>query len=147
MHTQDSPNDTHLDLCIESYLLWIVLLVLIWIHAQVVECKLLLDALLECLTLLERERIALCNDGNHVDKLAELLEHHNVDWLQCMATWLNEEQAAVDSGVLQIPLTLSGELLAQIRRVLVLDVLDNRVPAALVVDQIAVAWGVDNVEP
>jgi len=64
-----------------------------------------------------------------------------------MATWLNEEQAAVDSGVLQIPLTLSGELLAQIRRVLVLDVLDNRVPAALVVDQIAVAWGVDNVEP
>lgn len=63
-----------------------------------------------------------------------------------MARGLNEEKAAVDACVLEIALALGGQLLAQVGAVLVLDVLDNGVPAALVVDQVAVAGRVNNVE-
>ena len=46
-----------------------------------------------------------------------------------MARGLDEEEAAVDPGILDVSLSLSGELLAQICRMLVLDVLDNWIPA------------------
>lgn len=46
-----------------------------------------------------------------------------------MAGGLNEEQAAVDTGILNVALTLSSELLAKVCGVLILDILDNRVPA------------------
>ena len=52
----------------------------------------------------------------------------------------------MDARVLEIALTLCGELLAQVGAVLVLDVLDNGIPASLVVDQVTVAGGIDNVE-
>lgn len=110
------------------------------------ESKLLLDSLLECLTLLEGQRIRLGNDWNNVDDIGKLLEHNNIDWLQGVARWLDEEQATVNAGVLDIALSLSSELLAEICGVLVLDVLDNWVPASVVVDLIAVTWSVDNVQ-
>ena len=42
---------------------------------------------------------------------------------------LDEEQAAVNTGILDVTLTLSSEFLAEVCRVLILDVLNNRVPA------------------
>ena len=45
-----------------------------------------------------------------------------------------------------IPLALGGKFLPEVGRVLVFDVLDNGVPAALVVDQVTVTGRVDNVE-
>lgn len=59
---------------------------------------------------------------------------------------VDEEDTAVDTGVGDEALAHGGELLAEVGRVLVLDVLDNRVPASLVVYEVAVAWGVDDVE-
>lgn len=47
---------------------------------------------------------------------------------------------------IDLPLTLRGQLLPEVGRVLVLDVLDNGVPAAVVVDKITVAGSVDNVQ-
>lgn len=47
-----------------------------------------------------------------------------------MAGWLNEEKAAVDSSVLDVSLSLGGKFLSEVGRMLVLDVLDNRVPAS-----------------
>lgn len=137
---------TYLDRRVQRHLLWVMLLVLVWIHAQVVERKLLLDPLLERGPLLERQAIALRNDGHDVDKLAQLLQHHDVDRLERVAARLDEEQAAVDARVLEVPLALRRQLLAQVRAVLVLDVLDDRVPAPVVVDQVAVAGRVDDVE-
>lgn len=52
----------------------------------------------------------------------------------------------MDARVLEVALALGGQLLAEVGAVLVLDVLDNGVPAALVVDEVAVAGGVNNVE-
>jgi hypothetical protein len=47
-----------------------------------------------------------------------------------MTRGLNEEQATVDTGILDVTLTLSSEFLAEVCRVLILDILDDRVPAA-----------------
>ena len=127
-------------------LVCIVLLVLVGVHAQVVEFEFLLYPLLEGSTLLESQAVRLGNDRYDVDELAKLLQHDNVNGLQGVARGLDEEQAAVDAGVLEVPLTLGSEFLAQVRAVLVLDVLDDGVPAALVVDKIAIAGCVDNVQ-
>lgn len=124
----------------------VILLIVVGVHAQVVELELLLYSVLELSTLLHRQAVTLGNDRNDVDKLAKLLEDNNVNGLQGVARWLDEEQAAVDTRVLEVPLTLSSELLAEVGTVLVLDVLDNGVPAAFIVDQVAVAGGVDDVE-
>ena len=64
-----------------------------------------------------------------------------------MARRLDEEQAAVDTGVLDISLTLSCELLSEVCGVLVLDVLDDWIPASVVVDLITITRGIDNVQP
>lgn len=43
---------------------------------------------------------------------------------------LDEEETTMNTGVLNITLSLCSELLAEISRMLILDVLDDRVPAA-----------------
>lgn len=110
------------------------------------ESKLLLDALLESHALLQSQGIGLGDDGDDVDNIRELLEHDNIDGLKGVTRWLDEEQAAVDARVLNVALTLGSEFLAEVGRVLVLDVLDDRVPAPVVVDEVAIAGGIDNVE-
>lgn len=110
------------------------------------EGKLLLDALLECLALFQSQRVGLGNDRDNVDDIRQLLQNDNVDGLERVAGGLNEEQAAVDASVLNVTLTLGGEFLAQVSGVLVLDVLDDGVPAAVVVDQVTVARGVNDVQ-
>lgn len=138
---------SYLDLSVDGALLVVELIVVVRVHLQVVESKLLLDALLERLTLLEGHCVSLGNDGNNIDNIGQLLQHDDIDRLEGVAGWLDKEQAAVNASVLNVALTLGGELLSKVRRVLVLDVLDDRVPAAVVVDQVTVARGVDNVEP
>lgn len=138
---------TYLDLRVQNLLLIVELFILVRVHLQVVERKLLLDAGLELLTLLEGERVGLGNDGDDVDDIGQLLQDDNVDGLQGVAGGLDEEEAAVDAGILDVALTLGCELLAQVGGVLILDVLDDGVPATVVVDQVAVAGGVDDVEP
>jgi len=64
-----------------------------------------------------------------------------------MAGGLDEEQAAVDTGILNISLTLGCELLSEVCRVLVLDVLDDRIPAPIVIDLVTITWGIDDVQP
>lgn len=136
----------YLDLRVHCRLFRIVLLILVGVHANVVECKLLLYAVLEQLPLLQGETISLGDDRNHIDRLAQLLEHHNINRLQRVTGWCDEVQAAVDASILNVSFTLSGQLLSQIGAVLVFDVLDDRIPAAVVVDQIAIAGRIDNVE-
>lgn len=141
-----NSRKTNLDLGVDVALLLIQVIVVVGVHLQVVEGELLLDALLELLALLEGERVGLGDDGNNVDDIGQLLQNDNVDGLEGVTRGLDEEQTAVDASVLDVALTLSSELLSQVGRVLVLDVLDDGVPASVVVDQVAVAGGVDNVQ-
>ena len=46
-----------------------------------------------------------------------------------MTRGLDEEQAAVNTGILNVTLALSSELLAEVCRVLILDILHNGIPA------------------
>jgi hypothetical protein len=137
---------SYLDLRVQGGLLAVVFLILIWVHANVVESKLFLDAVLEQLALLEGERVGLGDDRDDVDGLAQLLQNNNIDRLERVTSWGDEVQAAVDAGVLNVSLTLRGELLAQVGAVLVLDVFHNGVPAAVIVNEVAVAGGVDDVQ-
>lgn len=123
-----------------------MLLIIIGVHLQIVERELLLYPLLEGGALLQRQAIALRNNRHNIDKLAQFLQHHNINWLQRVAGWLDEEQAAVDARILEVSVTLGRKLFAEVSTVLVLDVLDYGVPAALVVDEVAVAGGIDDVE-
>lgn len=81
--------------------------------------------------------------------------------LQGVTCRVDEEQANVDTRVDNVTITHRRELLSEVRRMLVFDlsmsakvgmrrkgtdVLDDRVPAAFVVDQVAIAWSVDNVQ-
>lgn len=138
---------SYLDLSIESNFLSIVLVIVVGIHAQVVEGKLLLYPVLESLALLEGQAVALGNDGDDIDDIAQLLQDDNVNGLEGMAGWLDEEETAVDACILNVALALGCQLFVEVSAILVLDVLDNRVPAAVVVDQVAVTGRVDNVEP
>ena len=53
----------------------------------------------------------------------------------------------MDSGVGDVSVTHGRQLLSEVGAVLVLDVLDDWVPAVLVVDLVAVSRCVDDVQP
>lgn len=139
-------GEYYLDLLIDGGLLVVVLFVLVGVEADVVESKLVSDPVLESLALLESQGIGLCNDGDDVDNLAQLLQDDYVDGLESVTCGLDEVETAVDAGILDVAIALSGELLAQVGGVLVLDVLDDGVPASVVVDQVAISGSVDNVQ-
>lgn len=63
-----------------------------------------------------------------------------------MARRLNEEQATVNTGILNISFSLGCKFLSEVCRVLIFNVLDNWIPASIIVDLISIAWGIDNVE-
>lgn len=96
-------DETHLDLRIQSSLLFIQLVVVVRVHLEIVEFKLLPDLrlmsatsgdfgcvrekarthpLLESLAFLQRQRVRLGNDGHDIDHVRKLLEHDNVDGFQ-----------------------------------------------------------------
>ena len=56
-----------------------ILALVVWEHAQVVEGKLVLDALFKCLTLFESHRVRFGNHRHDVHHVAELLEDDDVD--------------------------------------------------------------------
>ncbi len=132
--TPKGEHATNLDLSVNRTLLLILIIIVIGVHLEVVESEFLLDALLEFLSLLEGQRVGLGDNRYDIDNIRKLLQDDNVDGLQRVTGWLDEEQAAVDTSILDIPLALRRQLLSQVRGVLILDVLDDRVPAALVVD-------------
>lgn len=89
LHTMSDlpPQNTsrglaYLDLSIDGSLLIVELVVIVGVHLQVVESKLLLDPLLECLALFEGEGVGLGDDGNDVDNVRQLLQNNDIDGLE-----------------------------------------------------------------
>jgi len=136
----------YLDLCVNRTLLIVQLLVVVGVHLEVVESEFLLDAILERLSLLQGQGVSLGDDGHDVDNIRQLLQNNDINGLERVARGLDEEQAAVDTCVLDVSLTLSCEFLSQVRGVLILDILDDRVPAAVIVDEVTITGGVNDVE-
>lgn len=142
----DGEWDDVLDGRIGCSLLIIQLFVVIGIHFQVVKSELLLDAFFECSALLQRKGVGLCDDRHDIDNIGELLQNHNVNRFEGVARRLDEEQAAVNSCVLDVSLSLRSELLSEVSTMLVFDVFHNGIPASIVVDQISIARSVNNVQ-
>ena len=88
--------------------------------------------MLERIPLLKRQAVRLGNDRDDVDDLAQLLHDNDINGTKGVARRVDEEECAVDARVLDMAVTLRSELLAQVRAVLVLNVLDNRIPAGVV---------------
>ena len=76
--------------------------------------ELLLYALFESTAFLKCQRVRFRNDWNNVDNVGKLLQNDNVNWLQSVSGRLNEEEAAVDAGVLDVAFTLGSKLFSQI---------------------------------
>lgn len=93
------------------------------------ESKFLLDALLERTTFFQGQRVCLCDNRDHIDDVREFLEDNDIDGLKSMTGWLDEEETAVNTCILDIAFSLGGEFFAKIGRVLVFDVFDDRIPA------------------
>jgi hypothetical protein len=93
-----------LDLRIHRRLFGIILLIFVRIHANVMESKLLLNAVLEQLSLFEGQAVGFCDDGDDVDGFGELLQDNDVDGFKGMAGGSDEVETAVDAGVLNIPI-------------------------------------------
>jgi len=84
---------------------------------------------LEPLPLIQCQAITLRDDRHNIDDFAQFLHHDNVNRPQSMASGVDEVQAAVDARVLDVSVTHGGQLLAQVRAVLVFDVFNDWVPA------------------
>lgn len=85
--------------------------------------------LLEKLPLLERERIALGNDGYDVDDLAQLLHDNDIDGLEGMTGRCDKVETAVNTSILNVAISHCGELFAEVGGMLVFDVFDDGFPA------------------
>jgi len=85
--------------------------------------------LLERKSLFHRQAVRLRNNRHHVHDLAQLLQHDDVNRAQRVSGGIDEEQRAVNPGVLDVTVSHRRQLFSEIRAVLVLDVFDNGVPA------------------
>lgn len=108
--SHNSEGDDVLDLGVDGALFVVELVVVVWVHLEIVEGELLLYALLESTAFFEGQRVRLGDDWNDVDNIGKLLQYDDVDWFQSMSRGLNEEETAVDSSILDVPLTLGRKL-------------------------------------
>src|ERR1700753_1895697 len=76
--------------------------------------------LFECLALVHGQTIRLGNDRHDIDNFCKLLHNHHINRAQRVTTWIDEEEAAMDTCILDIPLSGSGEFLTKICAMLIL---------------------------
>lgn len=124
----DGEGDHAVDAGVGGAFLLVLLVVVVGVHAEVVEGEFLLDALFEGHALFQGEGVGLGDYGDDVNHVGELLQHDDVDGLEGVAGRLDEEEAAVNAGILDVALPLCGEFFPKVAGVLVLDVLDNWIP-------------------
>ena len=61
---------------------FIMFIIVVGKHAEVVKSEFFLDALFEGVTLFESERVRFGDDRNYVDNVGEFLEYNNVNWFK-----------------------------------------------------------------
>lgn len=142
----DGKRDECTHALVQLAFLFLVVFVIERVDADVVVLHLGTDSFLEQIAFVHSERVRLGDHRNHVDHIAQLLHHRDVDRAQSMTRRVDEEETAVNARIDNVPIAHRGELLSEVSRMLILDVLDDRVPAIVVVHLVAVARGVDDVQ-
>ena len=78
----DGERDEIFDAAVQGTLFFVLLFVVVGVHAQIVEEELFLDALLEGHAFFESEGVGLSDYGDNVDDIRELFENNNVYGLE-----------------------------------------------------------------
>ena len=131
LRADNGERDEVLDGRIHGALFFVLLVVVVWVHAQVVENKLFFDAFFESVAFFECQRVGFGDDRNYIDHIRELFEDYYVDWLEAvedqqrkdyllglllfrlrMPRRLNKEETAMDAGILDVSLSLCRKLLS-----------------------------------
>lgn len=73
---------TNLDLVVDGTLFAIELLIVVWVHSEVMELELFLDSFLEGLAFLQGQGVRLGDDGDDVDNIGEFLENDDINGLE-----------------------------------------------------------------
>lgn len=117
----DREWDHRSDSLVQLDLRRIVLLVVEREKTNLMMSKLGLDALLERFTFLKCHAVGLGDDRHDIDDLGQLAKDGDVERLERVTRGVDEEETAVDASVRDESVALSGELFAEVGRVLVFD--------------------------
>lgn len=104
------------------------------------------DVGFEADSLVQGERIGFCNDRDDVDDVCKFTKDGEVERTKAMAGRVEEVQGGVDAGIDDVAVAQGSQLFTEIRRMLVLDILDDRVCTAIVVDQVSEPRGIDDIQ-
>ena len=74
-----SEGDEILDMSIYGPLIFVLFLVVVWVHAEVMECKFFLDSLFEGCSFFEGKRVRFRDYRNNIDDVREFLEDDDVN--------------------------------------------------------------------
>ena len=85
--TDDGEGDHCVDGGIGGALFFVLFVVVVGVHAQVMEGEFFLDTLLEGHALFEGQGIGLGDDGDDIDDVRELLQDHDVDGLETVGVY------------------------------------------------------------
>lgn len=108
------------DALVQLCLLFVILIGIERVQTNVMIQQLSTNTVLEVQSLVEGEWVSLGDDGNDVDNFGKALHHDDVDRAKRVTGRVDEEQAAMNTRVLDVSVTLSGQLFSEVRWVLVL---------------------------
>ena len=83
--SNNCKGDQIFDVGIHGTFFFILLIIVVRVHPQIMEGKFLPDALLEGLALFHRERVGLSDHRNDIDNVCELFEHDNVNRFEAVS--------------------------------------------------------------
>ena len=99
--------------------------------------------MLKIINLLVGQSVRFCDDGNKVDLAVKAAHNLDVQGLEGVTCWLDEVDTSVDSVVDDIhavDLVFSIQVCIEA----LLDILHDRLPRIIVVDEISKTWRIDN---
>jgi len=104
----DSERNDVSDAFVQQRLLLIVLIRVERVQADVMVQQLGTDSVLEIEALVQSEGVGLGNDGNDIDNFGQFFHDDDIDWAEGVTGGVYEEEAAVDSRILDVAVSLRG---------------------------------------
>jgi len=103
-------------------------------------------SVLESSNLLVSHGVSFCNDWDQVDLGMQSAHDLNIEWLECMSSWLNEVHTGMNSVVNNVH-SVDFVLGIEVGIKTLLDVVHNWSPRLVIVDEVTKTRGIDNSQP
>ena len=95
-------------------LFFVLLIIIIRVHPQIMKGKFFLNAFFEGHTFFKGEGIGFSDHGDNIDHIRELLQDYDVNRLESVARGLDEEEAAMDTSILYVAFSLRSEFFSEV---------------------------------